>query len=364
MKEEITICPITETNTEHLPNEQITPIMEYLQTQNVLPENQIVFPIGTLTNDGRLDLCKQSLGVQGAMQISDALKENAFVKHLLLGTNGLGNEGAKNLAQVIEKNESLETLYLGCNRIEAEGAISLCKALEENKNIKSVWFKRNPIGKESVPALINLLKKNVKIRTLDLVNTCLAEGFLPFFEYLAENASLERIYLSGNYLKVNQIETLSKALAQNTTLKALFLSVNDFENDGAKFLAEGLAQNTTLTELSLASCGISEEGFLALIKAFSRNPNLAYVDFGYASSTRVLQAKANDISNHSAEKLFEWAKNAANLKYLNLSKTNLSEKYKTLFANLQGKCVVMEGVSYQNNYLPHPDSQAIKSVYR
>lgn len=364
MKEQKTICPVIEIVPPSVSFEKIEPVIQFLHSNDALPEVSLVFPVGTVTHDGRLDLCKQNLGVDGARMIVGALKQNQSVKHLLLGTNKIGNEGAKILSEAIEHNNTLETLYLGCNHIESEGAIALCQALEENTDIKSVWFKRNPIGKDSVPALINLLKKNKNIRTLDLVNTCLEDGFCDLFDYLKENDSIERLYLSGNYLTPQYIGHLSATLAENKSLKALFLSVNNFGDEGATLLAKGLAHNTTLEELSVASCGLQKMGIIQLLEGLSNNKNLKYLDLGYASSTRVLQSKGNEISDKAAEKLLIFIEASPQLVYINLVKTKLSETYKRLFSNILNKNIVIDGQNNKITRQPHPDSQAIKSVYR
>lgn len=365
MKEQKTICPIIETVSPSVSFEKIEPVIQFLESNDVLPETSLVFPVGTVTHDGRLDLCKQNLGVDGAKMIVGALKQNQSVKHLLLGTNKIGNEGAKILSEAIEHNNTLETLYLGCNYIESEGAIALCQALENNTDIKSVWFKRNPIGKDSVPALINLLKKNKNIRTLDLVNTCLEDGFCDLFDYLKENGSIERLYLSGNYLTPQYIRHLSAALERNKTIKALFLSVNNFGDEGADFLAKSLAQNTVLEELSVASCGLQEAGIISLLDALENNKNLKHLDLGYASSTRVLKSKGNEISDKATQKLLKFIEESPQLEYLNLVKTNLSGSNKSLFSNYPNKKIVIDGQNNDNKKIKiHPDSQAIKSVYR
>lgn len=364
MEEQKTICPVLEQNIQPIAQEYISPVIDFLLSESPLPESSQVFPIGTITHDGRLDLCKQNLGVDGAAMIVDALKRNKTVKHLLLGTNAIGDEGAKILSDAIQYNTSLETLYLGCNKIQADGAIALCKALEENKDIKSVWFKRNPIGRESVPALVQLLKKNSYIRTLDLVNTCLEDGFFDLFEYFKENESLERLYLSGNYLNSTHLESFADVLKSNNTLKALFISVNNFADEGAIHLAEGLKDNNGLEELSIASCGIQEKGMLHLIKALENHKSIKYLDLGYAPSTRILQSQSNEISDLVAEKLLELLEKLPNLIYLNLTKTNLSAQYKPKFLEYQGKTIIIEGAPNKNTFNSHPDAQSIKSVYR
>jgi Ran GTPase-activating protein (RanGAP) involved in mRNA processing and transport len=364
MKEQKTICPVIETEIASVSFEKIEPVLHFLESNNALPETSFVFPIGTVTNDGRLDLCKQNLGADGARMIVGALKQNQSVKHLLLGTNKIGNQGAIDLSEAIAHNNTLETLYLGCNYIESEGAIALCEALEQNTDIKSVWFKRNPIGKDSVPALINLLKKNKNIRTLDLVNTGLEDGFCDLFDYFKENTCIERLYLSGNYLTPQYIAHLADVLEHNKTLKALFVSVNNFGDEGASHLAKGLAKNTTLEELSVASCGLKEVGIISLLDALVCNKNFKHLDLGYASSTRVLQSKGNEISDLAAQRLLKFIENAPQLASVNLAKTRIPNTYKHIFANFTHINIRIDGFKNPKTIEPHPDSKAIKSVYR
>lgn len=362
-------CPVQETIPNFRGNmERLVPAVDFLQENKPLPVADVAFPVGTITSDGRLDMCKQNLGVEGTQTIVNALKKNAVVQHILLGTNGMGNEGAEALAMALRDNNNVQTVYLGCNHIGAEGVQQLCSALEENKSVRSLWLKRNPIGKESAPHIIRLLQKNNTLRTLDLVNTCMEEGFIELLEYLTTNQTIERLYLSGNHLSADMMPHVNTLLESNTTLKALFLSVNPIGDEGIRCLTRGLATNSTLQELSFASCGIAEKGMLKLLSALSGNTNLRYLDLGYAPSTKVLSSTANSISDAATEALVYYLDIAPSLEYLNLSKTGLSENSKQLLQNTVAQrgslLCVMDG--YRAGTMPqqHPDSKAIKSVYR
>jgi Ran GTPase-activating protein (RanGAP) involved in mRNA processing and transport len=362
------VCPVIGVEPAVYVGEAVTPVVEYLLREQGLPAQELTFPVGTITTDGRLDLCKQNLGPEGAAQIVDAIKKNSWVKHLLLGTNNIGDAGAQVLSEAVAHNARLETLYVGCNNIHEAGTVALCHALEQNSHIRSVWFKRNPIGKASVPALIRLLTRNSNIRTLDLVNTCLEEGFLELFDYLAANNTLERLYLSGNYLTPRYMEAAATMLKKNKSLRGLFVSVNLFGDEGARHLADGLAANTTLEELSVASCGIGEAGTLHLVDGLWQHPALRSLDMGYAPSTQVLKAAPNSINAVAAEKLWQWLQVVPRLEVLNLVKTGMPQQYKERFAALgvAGKpiSVIMDGMNVTSRFPLHPDSAAIKSVYR
>lgn len=312
-------------------------------------------------------MCKQQLGIRGIALIAESLKNNQVVKHLLLGTNAFGNPGAAAVADLITVNKSIETVYLGCNYIGPKGCKAICEAVEVSSNIKSVWFKRNPIGAESMPAIIKMLAGNKQLRTLDLVNTNAGEGFHTLFEYMQNNDSVERLYLSGNALTATDMKHVSRMLASNKHLRSLYLSVNNIGDEGLEALVAGLAVNTTLEDLGLASCGITGKGMELLFTTLHTNNTLKSLDLGYAPSTRVLEAKANELSASAAALLVEYVVKQPCLINLTLGKMDLPEALRnTLIEEMNKRNGSLEMNRYQSGskYVAHADSKAVKSVYR
>jgi Ran GTPase-activating protein (RanGAP) involved in mRNA processing and transport len=362
------LCPVDHVKTDFpFPQQNLQPVIKFLDSNTPLPETNTAFPVGTITTDGRLDMCKQQLGIRGLELVAEPLKNNQVVKHLLLGTNAFGNTGAAAVAELVAANNSIETVYLGCNYIEQEGCKAICEAIEASPSVKSVWFKRNPIGAESIPAIIKMLSGNKQLRTLDLVNTGVGEGFHTLLEYLQHNDSVERLYLSGNYLTAATMKYVSKMLAGNKHLKSLYLSVNNIGDEGVVELIPGLAANTTLEDLSLASCGITGKGMELLFTTLQANSTIKSLDLGYAASTRALGAKANELSAASAALLVEFIERQANLINLNLGKMDLPEAQRNkLIEEMSKRSGSLEMNRYQSErmYAAHEDSKAIKSVYR
>src|SRR5205085_25217 len=125
MTQPLILCPIYHIQEiVPCPPEEVLPLVEHLRA-NVGVAEATAFPRGTILSDGRLDLCKQSLGPGGCRLVTEALAENTFVKSLLLGTDGIGNVGAGDVARLIKRNNHLEIVYLGCNRIEDAGVLAL-----------------------------------------------------------------------------------------------------------------------------------------------------------------------------------------------------------------------------------------------
>src|SRR5215207_10005424 len=103
------------------PAEELTPLLEALR-RGEPPAEARAFPRGTWLPDGRLDLCKQAIGPDGARAVMAAVRHAPHVRHLLLGADGLGDEGARAVAELAAARGELCTVYLGGNFITAEGA--------------------------------------------------------------------------------------------------------------------------------------------------------------------------------------------------------------------------------------------------
>jgi Ran GTPase-activating protein (RanGAP) involved in mRNA processing and transport len=321
------LCPVHLAPITPCDSAELEPLLTHLSGDTPVI-GSAVFPRGTLVEDGRLDLCKQSLGPENCQRLVAALEGNTQVRSLMLGTDGIGDSGAAAVAELATKNPRLEVLYLGCNKIGPAGAEALSDALAENTSVTGLWLKRNPLGPEGGAKLAAMLHTNQRLRVLDLVNTDLrASGFEAIIAALCEaNTSIERLYLSGNGLGPSQAHGLARLLRDAPSLNALLLSVNRLSDDGALALAEALKDNTTLEELDLASNGIGTAGALAVLKAALAHPRLQTLSLGYTRSTRVLGSAANALSDRGAFALAALLPTAKNLRRLDLRRNGLSKR--------------------------------------
>lgn len=323
-------CPIdTATETTPYNLNELELLIKHLQT-NLPVTIPKTFPRGTVMPDGRLDLCKQSLGAIGCQLVADALVDNITITSLLLGTNGIGDRGSFNIAKLIEQNQHLEIVYLGCNQITETGVSAITNALTAHPSVTGLWLKRNHIGIAGAQAVAKMLRKNRNIRTIDLVNTQIGQkGLAAIIEVLIDsNHHVERLYLGGNQIDAEEVELIAKLLVKNYPIKALFLNVNDLGDAGALLLAEALQQNRTLAEIGLASNGITPAGGIPLIEAMQTHPSLVNVDLGYSPSTKVLGAIPNSLGDTGAEAIGKLLVNNQTLLKLNLRNNGITERGK------------------------------------
>lgn len=282
--------------------EELTPLLSHLLS-NVAVTEDAQFPRGTITADGRLDLCKQGVGPEGCRLIASALEDNTNVVSLLLGTDSIGDTGAEEVARLAERNAHLAVLYLGCNGIGPVGTERLAHTLKTNTTVTGLWLKRNPVGAEGAVYLAEMLRHNTSLRVLDLVHTGMGrEGLETILQALIhDNRSIQRLYLGGNNLMPEDTGLIADLLCKNDALEALLLNVNHLGEEGSKILAEGLSKNHTIRELGLASNGLNANSVAYLFDALRQHPSLLKLDMGYSPSTRVLGAIANRIGDNGAQ---------------------------------------------------------------
>ncbi|NUR44262.1 MAG: ribonuclease inhibitor [Streptomyces sp.] len=282
------------------PVAELGPLLDWLRAGRPAGE-RLDFPTGTALPDGRLDLCKQELGTEGASLVAQALGEGPTpVRHLLLGTDGLGDAGAEVVAGAGASAE-VETLYLGCNGITAGGACRIADQLRASPQVVTgVWLKRNPLGSGGGRAAAELVESARSLRTLDLVQTGLdATGAAVLADALlaaADNGRrIERLFVGGNPLGEAGAEGLGVVVADGA-IDELYVSAARLGDAGALRLADALerAPYGRLTRLAVASNGIGSQAVARLVTA-ATTAGVTLLDLGRVRAAAVLGAADNHI---------------------------------------------------------------------
>jgi Ran GTPase-activating protein (RanGAP) involved in mRNA processing and transport len=115
-----------------------------------------------------LDLRSNSIGDDGAKAIAEALKVNAVLTELSLYRNNIGDDGAKAIAEALKVNAVLTTLDLGMTGIWAEGAKAIAEALKVNAVLTTLFLTDNSIGEKGAIAIAEALKVNAVLTKLDI----------------------------------------------------------------------------------------------------------------------------------------------------------------------------------------------------
>ena len=308
------------------PSEEVKPLVEHLSSNQPVA-HATRFARGTVLPDGRLDLCKQSLGAGGCCQVTKALRNNTFVKSLLLGTDGIGDQGASAVADLVSHNDTLEIVYLGCNYITSAGVQQIANALADNQSVSGLWLKRNPVGEAGAAAIAGLIQTNKRIKLLDLVNTNIGKrGLRALINALsADDCQVRQVYLGGNGFDADDARAIADLLRRNTSLRSLSMGASHIGDDGAIAIASAMGENQTLRELGLASNGISVRGACELLRGIASHPSIDNLDLGYLPSTKVLGAQANSLGDSGGVEVASMLRQNQRIRRLNLVKTDIGE---------------------------------------
>ncbi|WP_132837129.1 ribonuclease inhibitor [Streptomyces sp. BK205] len=369
------------------PLAELAALLDWLRSGRPAGE-RLDFAAGTALPDGRLDLCKQSLGAEGAALVADALSQGPSpVRHLLLGTDALGDDGA---AAVAGAGTGVETLYLGCNGVTEGGACRIADQLRASPQVVTgVWLKRNPLGAGGGRAAAELIDAARSLRTLDFVQTGLdAAGAAVLADALSAAAEhgrrIERLFVGGNPLGEAGAAALAEVVAAGA-VDELYVSAAGLGDAGALRLAAALdrAPHGRLTRLSVASNGIGPSAAARLVAAATA-AGVQLLDLGRVRAAAVLGAQDNHVDLTAAETIADVLASTAGhrLTHLVLTHTGMRsrEAHRLLDtaprATTATRFVLGEGIAASvkrrlaahSAHLPPPsvpaDVAAVRSVHR
>ena len=189
------------------------------------------------------------IGKEGGIALFDALK-NTSIRKLNLSENNLWD--VTNIGKTLANNQTLKELDLSKNKLGDEDAVEIAAGLAHNISLETLDLSRNHIVKEGWNAIFDALKSNTSIRKLNLLENNLWNA-INIGQALANNQTLKELDLSHNKLGDEDAADIAAGLAHNISLKTLNLSWNKIEKVGYIALFDALLINITIKELNLSS---------------------------------------------------------------------------------------------------------------
>ena len=303
---------------------ELDELVEFLATGEPA-RSERSFARGTALPDGRLDLCKQSIGAGGAARVANALRGNHAITSLLLGTDAIGGPGVAALAELIASEESsLETLYLGCNRIGGAELAPLTAALETTSKTAALWLKRNPLGSDGARRIATLLRSSSSLQVLDLFNCELGDDGVALVASAA--SKLHVLEVGGNGVGAAAATAIARLLKTSTVLRDLSVGANPIGDRGAELLADGLKNNRSLKRLDISSCQIGPRGAAALFSALCHHPTIEVVDGSRKLAAIALGEHSNELGDSSAAPISRFVKESPALRSLDLRNAGIGSR--------------------------------------
>lgn len=145
---------------------------------------------------------------------------------------------------------------------------------------------------------------NLPILYLSLAGNNLSrKGIIKLRDLLLDpNCTLEKLFLSNNYLGDEGCTIISKAFEKNNTIRKLDLSNNNILDNGIISLANSLVNNTTLQKLIVSNNYIGNNGMSSFCDILKNTPNDKFLKLDFSSNNygdQGLISFSEFLKNHS-----------------------------------------------------------------
>jgi Ran GTPase-activating protein (RanGAP) involved in mRNA processing and transport len=227
-----------------------------------------------------LNLQGNSIEIDGAKAIAEAIKENTTLEYININNNNIQTDGVLQIVHVLFVNKNLKALHLADNKINHDGISGIMSVLGWHNNTLEVLELDNAhydsIGQEIAIHVAKMLQSNQGLEKLALRKHAInSEGLYIMTEHLLDNNKLRVLDLSCNKINFKGCESLGKfMLGENCVLESLNISNNRTGHYGAKSMALALAKNRTLIHLDMTTNDIDDDGLRMLGESLYENTNL------------------------------------------------------------------------------------------
>jgi Ran GTPase-activating protein (RanGAP) involved in mRNA processing and transport len=249
----------------------------------IKPFKAVTKLLSTLSSLQRLDLSKNMLGDEGAIELAKCLGDLVGLRRLNLGgKNNIGGDGCRVLAAKFARIPSLEELLLPNNHMGETGGDFLSRSLHAMTALQVLDLTSNAgVGSQGLGEALGTLSS---LHTLRLANTSLVgerlnalllRGFMA--KVPATGGQLLRLSIQRNGFHTEGCAALAKVLPCLPQLQELDVSDNDISPEGMKVLTPAL-MHMPLRDLKVAENDLGPEGARLLANVLSSLPELSYLD--------------------------------------------------------------------------------------
>ena len=258
-----------------------------LALPGVTPFESVTALLSTLTSLQRMDLSKNMMGDEGALQLASVLGLLRDLRYLDLGgKNTISDHACRALAGQFASLPSLEELLLPNTYMGEWESDSLAKALKDMSALQVLDLTGNTLfatsdGPEALGAALGGLHS---LKTLRLGNTNMSaaglkamwlRGFMKTMP--CDGHQLLRLEVHRNGFNTEGCKALAEVLQHLPQLQELNLSDNDINPDGMRSLAPMLT-GSKIQLLNFAENNLGNQGIRVLAPVLSCCPELRMLD--------------------------------------------------------------------------------------
>ena len=241
----------------------------------------LTIPNSLLQHIQLLDLHGNKLDRRGCELLAEGVQRMPCLEKLVLSWNsGIGCGGAVQLVSSLHSRKLRELDMIGTG-ISDPDFECLASYIHSTTSLEVLWIGGNEISFESIDSVCKALSANSSMRRLWLLGSHLTTFHCVCLGQLLRNpihCQIEKLDLSLCSLTSDGVGKVMSGLSHNHTLRELDLSWNQIGLEGAVSIAKMLKTNRSLKRLYLGWCGIGSSGGVELGAALERNKTLRYLN--------------------------------------------------------------------------------------
>jgi hypothetical protein len=167
-------------------------------------------------------LTRSPVGDTGTSLISNAVRETATLKTLILYNCDITSRGVVDLSRALAQNSFMEKLDIGKNNLGDEGISHVAEAIEQNKQLKELWIGNCGMTDEGTASLASALTVNNSLKMLhiggDKGAALTEDGLLIITHSLANKSMFVKLaipYVFGSTTADRLSQKINKARKRN-----------------------------------------------------------------------------------------------------------------------------------------------------
>ena len=227
------------------------------------------------------NISRNQLGNGGIIFTLALLLHNTFTEELIISHNNVSDDGAVAISECIKNNNTLQKLDMSYNSISNNGIIIVCEALKTNKTLQKINISHNNISDEGVIAISDCLKNNNSLQELNMSYTEVSNnGIINVWKALKRNTTLQKLNISHSNRFDDEVVTVtvSESFKENKTLQELIMSYNEVSINGIINVCEALKMVETLQKINISHNKITDEGAVVISEYLREKISLKELD--------------------------------------------------------------------------------------
>ena len=279
------------------------------------------------------------------------LRNNDSLRELNFNNFDIGLQCARNIALLLDQRSSMKRLQFDETVFDSDVFSQIATALRSQPQIEELCVYGNSVGRNGYVALGNALESCPNLRKLDLTaydndhvdgGIIDDEGMNALAIGLKYCHSLTSLELYGNVTITEEGSRSLSAFFQTDTCQLEYLDLGqmNIDDDGMAVLATGLASLPSLKRLSVWDVSISDKCLQHLMRGLV-NCNIEELDM----SRSMLMDSVSGL-----RALGTLVRRTANMRFLNLSDTSLTDEGLQSFVEGMANCCSLTTLSLSRNH--------------